>query len=64
MASEFFVRSNVVFGKDAVKELPKILEEYHAKNVMVVYDAGVKMAGISNKGFRGSRKGKCKSHDF
>lgn len=49
MASEFFVRSNVVFGKDAVKELPKILEEYHAKNVMVVYDAGVKMAGISTK---------------
>lgn len=43
MASEFFVRSNVVFGKEAVKELPKILEEYHAKNVMVVYDAGVKM---------------------
>lgn len=49
MASEFFVRSNVVFGKDAVKELPKILEECHAKNVMVVYDAGVKMAGISTK---------------
>ena len=49
MASEFFVSSNVVFGKDAAKELPKMLKEYNAKSVMVVYDAGVKMAGISTK---------------
>ena len=49
MASEFFVKSNVVFGKDAVKKLPDIVNEYEAKNVMVVYDAGVKMAGIAEK---------------
>ena len=49
MASEFFVSSNVVFGKDAAKKLPEILKEYKAKNVMVVYDAGVKMAGIATK---------------
>lgn len=49
MASEFFVSSNVVFGKDSVKELPNMLKEYEAKNVMVVYDAGVKMAGIAEK---------------
>lgn len=49
MASEFFVISNVVFGKDAAKKLPEILKEYKAKNVMVVYDAGVKMAGIATK---------------
>ena len=49
MASEFFVKSNVVFGKDAVKKLPDIINEYEAKNVMVVYDAGVKMAGIAEK---------------
>lgn len=49
MASEFFVSSNVVFGKDAVQELPKMLKEYEAKNVMVVYDNGVKMAGIAEK---------------
>ncbi len=49
MASEFFASSNVVFGKDAVKELPKMLKEYVAKSVMVVYDAGVKMAGIAEK---------------
>lgn len=49
MASEFFVSSNVVFGKDAVKKLPEMLREYQAKSVMVVYDAGVKMAGIAQK---------------
>lgn len=49
MASELFVSSNVVFGKDAAKKLPEILKEYKAKNVMVVYDAGVKMAGIATK---------------
>lgn len=49
MASNFFVSSDVTFGKDSVKELPAILKEYQAKNVMVVYDAGVKMAGIAEK---------------
>ena len=49
MAREFFVSSNVVFGKDAVKKLPDMLKEYGAKSVMVVYDAGVKMAGIAEK---------------
>lgn len=49
MASEFFVSSNVVFGRDAAKKLPEILKEYKAQNVMVVYDAGVKMAGIATK---------------
>lgn len=49
MASNFFVSSDVTFGKDSVKELPAMLKEYQAKNVMVVYDAGVKMAGIAEK---------------
>lgn len=49
MASQFFVKSDVTFGVDAVKELPKMLEEYKAKNVMIVYDNGVKMAGIAEK---------------
>lgn len=49
MASKFFVSSDVTFGKDAAKELPRILKEFKAKNVMVVYDAGVKMAGIAEK---------------
>lgn len=49
MASEFFVSSDVTFGKNAAKELPRVLKEFKAKNVMVVYDAGVKMAGIAEK---------------
>lgn len=49
MAKEFFASSDVVFGKDAAKELPRMLKEYGAKSVMVVYDAGVKMAGIAEK---------------
>ena len=49
MASEFFVSSDVTFGKNAAKELPRILKEFKAKNVMVVYDAGVKMAGSAEK---------------
>ena len=46
MASNFFVSSDVTFGKDSVKELPAMLKEYQAKNVMVVYDAGVKLSLI------------------
>lgn len=49
MAQEFYAKSDVTFGKDAVKALPGILKGYNAKNVMVVYDAGVKMAGIADK---------------
>lgn len=49
MAKEFFASSDVIFGVDAAKELPRLLKEYDAKNVMVVYDAGVKMAGIAEK---------------
>ena len=35
MASEFFVSSDVTFGKNAAKELPRILKEFKAKNVML-----------------------------
>lgn len=60
MASEFFVSSHVVFGKGAVKELPKMLAEYDAKNVMVVYDAGVKMAGIAEQVLAEAQKANVK----
>lgn len=49
MAKEFFVKSDVTFGKDAVKELSGILENFGAKNVMVVYDKGVAAVGIADK---------------
>lgn len=49
MAKEFFVSSDVVFGRDAAAKLPEILKGFGAKNVMVVYDAGVKAAGIAQR---------------
>lgn len=49
MVSNFFVSSNIVFGKDSIKELPAMLKQYNAKNVMIVYDNGVKMAGIADQ---------------
>ena len=49
MAYRFYVNSDIVFGRDSVKELPGILKGYGAKKVMVVYDAGVKAAGIAEQ---------------
>ena len=49
MAYEFFVKSDIVFGRDSIQSLSNVLKQYEAKNVMVVYDAGVKAAGISEK---------------
>lgn len=46
MAQEFYVKSDIVFGRDAVKELSKILTQAGAHNVMLVYDKGVKSVGI------------------
>ncbi|MCR5397835.1 MAG: iron-containing alcohol dehydrogenase [Lachnospiraceae bacterium] len=49
MANEFFVKSDVTFGRNAVEELSRVLEGFKAKNVMVVYDNGVKAVGIADK---------------
>ncbi|MBQ7469358.1 MAG: iron-containing alcohol dehydrogenase [Pseudobutyrivibrio sp.] len=49
MSYSFFVHTNLTFGKDAVQALPKIVEREGLKRVMVIYDAGVKAAGIAKK---------------
>ena len=49
MAYNFFVKSDIVFGRGSVKELPGILKEYKAKKVMLVYDSGVKQAKIADQ---------------
>ena len=49
MAYNFFVHSDLVFGKDAAAALSGILEGENIKNVMVIYDGGVKAAGIAEK---------------
>lgn len=49
MGFHFFVKTNLVFGTGSAAELPGMIQSYHMKHVMVVYDAGVKAAGISEK---------------
>ena len=49
MAYEFCVNSNITFGKGALKRLPDMLRQVGASKVMIVYDAGVKAAGIAEK---------------
>ncbi len=49
MAYNFFVKSDIAFGRGSVKELPGILREYKAKKVMLVYDSGVKQAKIADQ---------------
>lgn len=49
MSYNFFVHSDLTFGKDAVQALPGIIEAEGLKRVMVVYDGGVKAAGIAQK---------------
>lgn len=49
MAYNFFVKSDIAFGRGSVKELPGILREYKAKKVMLVYDYGVKQAKIADQ---------------
>lgn len=48
MSYHFFVKSNLVFGKNAVEHLPDLIGKYKMKHLFVVYDAGVKAAGIAS----------------
>ena len=49
MSYNFFVKSNIIFGRGAEEKLAGLIQGYRMKNVMVVYDQGVKAAGISDK---------------
>lgn len=49
MSFNFFVKSNITFGRGAVEKLPELLKRYEIKNLMIVYDGGVKAAGIAEK---------------
>ena len=48
MSFNFFVQSDITFGKGSILELPEILKRTGMSKVMVIYDEGVKMAGISD----------------
>lgn len=49
MSYQFHVKSNIIFGMGAVEELYGLIHKYDMKNVLVVYDQGVKAAGITEK---------------
>ena len=49
MSFHFFVKSNISFGAGAAAVLPELLAKHGLKKVMVIYDGGVKAAGISSK---------------
>lgn len=49
MSFDFFVKSNITFGRNAAEKLPEIIRAYEMKRVMVIYDSGVKAAGIADK---------------
>ena len=49
MAFNFFVKSNIEFGRGALEMLPQILQGYGMRSAMIVYDGGVKAAGIADK---------------
>ena len=49
MSYNFFVKSNIIFGRGAEEKLTGLIQGYGLKNVIVVYDQGVKAAGISDK---------------
>lgn len=49
MSYNFFVKSNIDFGRGALGDLAQILQGYQMKSAMIVYDGGVKAAGIADK---------------
>lgn len=49
MSYNFFISSNIIFGKGSVAELPGLIQKHGLKKIMVVYDGGVKAAGIADQ---------------
>ena len=49
MGYNFFIKSNIDFGRGALEDLADIIKGYGMKSAMIVYDGGVKAAGIADK---------------
>ena len=49
MGFHFFVKSNLEFGIGSAAVLPDLIRKHDLKKVMVIYDGGVKAAGIAEK---------------
>ena len=64
MGYNFFIHTNIRFGAGTADAIPEIIDGRGLKKVMVVYDAGVKAAGIAEKGDRPGRKERGGPHHF
>ena len=49
MSYNFFVHTDLVFGRDSLGKLPEVLSGDGLSRVMLIYDGGVKAAGIADK---------------
>lgn len=49
MSFNFFTQTDLVFGRDSLQTLPETLSRLKLKKLLLVYDQGVKFAGISEK---------------
>ncbi|MDD3794631.1 MAG: iron-containing alcohol dehydrogenase [Lachnospiraceae bacterium] len=58
MSFNFYVKSNITFGCGAIETLPDIIRGYGLKHIMVVYDGGVKAAGLADRVLEQVRKAK------
>jgi alcohol dehydrogenase len=56
MSYNFFIHSDITFGKGAIDKLPDVMANLGVKNVMLVYDSGVKAAGIAEKVLAAAKK--------
>jgi alcohol dehydrogenase len=46
MQFQFGIPSQAIFGEGSIQKLPEVLEQFDAKKVLLVFDSGVKEAGI------------------
>ena len=49
MSYNFFVKSNIDFGRGALNDLSEMLKGHGLSKIMIVYDGGVKAAGIADR---------------
>lgn len=49
MSFNYFCKSNITFGCGSVAKLPELIKKHDLHKIMVVYDKGVKAAGIAER---------------
>ena len=49
MSFNYFCKSNIMFGCGSVAKLPELIKKHDLHKIMVVYDKGVKAAGIAEQ---------------